>query len=378
MSIFKIIHKIVILILFFVSFAFILKTLFLSGYPDFNVYYYGSKIVISGGNVYLGDKQLFTSFVYPPFVALFFAPFTILPFFIAEKIWTLVSIVSLLLSLFVLFKIFKQKIFSSTAILLVSLSFLAFPVKFTLGMGQINLLILLFLVLTIFFANNHKDKTAGSFLGLSIALKLFPVLLLLYFSLIKRWKIIFFCLTIIISSLVLPLFFIKPEVNLYFIKITLPNLLGGWKYDYYNQSLSGFLGRTGWIDFREILRIFISVIFLGISFFAIINKPTKKGLSNLKIGILIILSLIINNFSWQHHFVWLIFPFFATFFFIKNEKLDKRYYVFLFLAYFLVAFNLKNPQIAPVILQSHVLYGAIILWALDIYLILKTAIDNKT
>ena len=126
-----------------------------------------------------------------------------------------------------------------------------------------------------------------------------------------------------------------------------------------------------------IMRIFISVALVGVSFLAVF-KASNKSLSNLKIGILITLSLIINNFSWQHHFVWLIFPFFATFFFIRDKRPETKYFAILFLAYLLVAFNLKYPQEVPVFFQSHVFFGALLLWVLDVFLVLNNTIDTKS
>jgi hypothetical protein len=39
------------------------------------------------------------------------------------------------------------------------------------------------------------------------------------------------------------------------------------------------------------------------------------------------------------------------------------------LSYLLMALNLKNPTVFPILLQSHVFYGAILLYGLLMYLI---------
>lgn len=373
----KLLYKPVIVILFLVSLISVLKPLLLSNYPDFSVYYYGSRIALNGGNFYIKNKDMFTDFVYPPFVAIFFAPLSIFPFLLASKIWAAVSIISLIMSLILMFKIFNQKLFSWEGIILSILAFIAFPIKFTLGMGQMNIIILTLFVLSVYLAENRKGMTSGIFLGLSIVLKLFPALLLFYFLITRRWRIVMSAFLVFAVSLLMSFLILRPEVNLFFINKILPEVFSGWKTDYYNQSLSGFLARTIETNQREIIRLIVSGILLLTALVIILKYNTMKNLDSMMIGILITVSLLINNFSWQHHFAWLIFPFFATFFFIKQNKLSSKYYAILFLSYILVAANLKNPENIHVVFRSHVFYGALALFFMDIYMILKTPIDKR-
>jgi len=89
------------------------------------------------------------------------------------------------------------------------------------------------------------------------------------------------------------------------------------------------------------------------------------------LGLLVSLNLIVNNFSWQHHFVFMIFPFLVTLFYVQKIKINLKLLFVLSVSYLLISFNLKNPNVVPVLLQSHVFYGAILLWILQVYLILK-------
>jgi hypothetical protein len=116
----------------------------------------------------------------------------------------------------------------------------------------------------------------------------------------------------------------------------------------------------------------ISVVLIALSFLIIWLKNSKKAAAvNLTFSLLITLSLLINNFSWQHHFVWLLFPFITIFYFMKDKKLSWYYYLVLGISFFLVGFNLKSPNLLPVILISHVFYGALMLWGLNLYLLAK-------
>ena len=92
-------------------------------------------------------------------------------------------------------------------------------------------------------------------------------------------------------------------------------------------------------------------------------KNKRKDIEKLCLifGTLITLNLIVNTFSWQHHFVLLIIPFFATYFAIKKLKNKKVYLLNLVISYILVSINIKDPNVLPIILKSHVLFGSLLL-----------------
>jgi hypothetical protein len=99
----------------------------------------------------------------------------------------------------------------------------------------------------------------------------------------------------------------------------------------------------------------------------------------LEIAAIITLSVLINNFSWQHHFIFLFLPFLIavyTLIKVKNKHKSKNYlYSILLLGYLLIALNLPNPFIVPVILRSHVLYGGILLWIVTVYMLLQYKLE---
>jgi hypothetical protein len=239
-------------------------------------------------------------------------------------------------------------------------------------MGQINNIVLLMVVLFIYFYVKKREILSGSFLAIAISLKLFPVLLIIYLIFNKRWKTLLSVILTMLAIALVTFIFIDPRIISYFSLTVLPSLLESWKADYYNQSLSAFLIRDlGNLELANIVRAAISVILIIISLMLVwvSRKNNKSGL--LSISLLITLSLIVNTFSWQHHFVWLLIPLLITFYHIKNNHLGKQYYLFLGLSYLLMAVNLKNPSSFPVFVQSHVFYGALLLYILDAYLLFK-------
>lgn len=363
--------KIFLIIIFFVSTVIFLKTLTYDFYPDFSVYYYGASTFINGGNPYLGGKEYFAPFVYPPTVLLFFLAFTFLPFTIAGKVFTAISLLCLFISLGLMFKLFKITIFTTLGLFLITLVFNFFPEKFTLGMGQINNVILLLVVLFLYFYFKKREYLSGMFLGCAIILKFFPILLIPYLFIDRRWRTLSSSVVSLLAIGFVAYLFVSQATILYFFNTILPGVITSWKVDYYNQSLSGFLIR-GWSNsgLLSILRSVIGAVLILTSLIIVwkFKKNDKSGL--LPISLLITLSLIVNTFSWQHHFVWMLMPLFTTFYYIRSNHFGKKYYFFLGLSYLLMTINLKNASLFPTLFQSHVLYGALLLYILDAHILL--------
>ena len=343
------------IIFFALSFIILLRVFLLNNYYDFDIYYYWKEWIN-----------------YPPVAIIFYSGLSIFPIYLVSLIWTFFSLISLFIAVYLTFKIYNKYIFSSFGFLVLGLVCLSFPVKFTLAMGQVNNFVLLIFVAAIYFLNKNKRILPMFLFALSFAIKLFPAYLLLYFVFAKKWKLLLvFVISLFLLSLA-ALIILGWRVNLAFYQNVLPSLINGWKTDYYNQSLTGFIGRSiGVNSLSETLRTILNLFFIVTTFITVFITRRKEKLINLNLSLLITFNLIVNNFSWQHHFVFLIFPFLATLFFILDKKINYRYLLFLFIAYLLIAFNLKNPSSVPVLLQSHVFYGTVLLWILEVFLILK-------
>lgn len=356
---------------FLVSFLVLLRVLFLNLYPDFSQYFWGLKTIVQGLNPYVVTQKALTPTVYPPFVLFLLSPLGLLSFFWAEKIWTVFSIIFLFSAVYLIFKIYNKSIVSTLGFVVLGLVSWSFPVKFTLGMGQINNLILFLFVVSIYFLEKKKNYLSAFFLALSLAIKFFPLFFPLYFLIKRKWKILFF-IAVTFCLFYLIAFLLDPKINLYFYDRVLPTFLAGWKTDYYNQSLSGFISRSILENnARDILRYVFSIIFAAVSFFAIFKTLKNSKLQNMHLGLLVSLNLIVSNFSWQHHFVLMVFPFLVTLFYVQKIKNNFWLLLTIFISYLLISFNLRSPNSVPILLQSHVFYGAVLLWLLQILLIWK-------
>lgn len=358
------------LVLFSIS-SFILmsKALFLGYYPDFITQYKVPQLVSKGVNPYRKNEVLYTPQVYPPTEFIFFLPITFLPQLTASYLYTFFSILCIPLSLFLLAKIFGVNIFSKTSLLISALTFMSFPAKFTLGMGQINNYILLLLVIVLFFLVRKKELYGGIFAGIVLSIKMFPILLPLYFLYTKKFKILAgFCLWLLISSILVFALVDKKILYDFFFNI-LPSFLSSWKIDYYNQAVSGFIARSFGINqFSTVLKFIVSIGVVVLC--AIALKKQKKENISLSYGLIITANLLINTFSWQHHFVWLLIPYYAAVSFLLRTKKNAIWFLFTFVSYLLVSMNFKNPNLLPVFFQSHVFYGTLMLFAIQVRLLI--------
>jgi len=365
--------KAVFFALFLTSLFFIIKPVWYSYYPDFTSYYSGTKTIVSGENPYTIDDRVVGSFIYPPSTIFIFLPFILLPLKIAGNIFSVFSVFCFSVSVIILFKLFKVKPFSYTFLLLSVLIFNFFPEKFTLGMGQINNVVFLALVLFIYFFIKRKKVLAGIFLSASILLKIFPIIIFLFLILTKEWKTLFASIISIIFVLLFSFLFFEHAAFFIFFTKVFPFLLNLTPGEYYNQSLSGFLARiVGNTTLQLVIKTGVSLVLTVIA--ALVfrkNKSISSFRYLLCFGLLIVLSLVISGVSWQHHFVYAIIPLMVVFFYIKRKRLNIKYYSVLGLSYLSIAVNMRNPAIFPVFLRSHTLYGALILYFFILHLILK-------
>lgn len=310
---------------------------------DFQVYYQAAQASLSE-NPY--KKEYFSPYNYPPSATIFFLPITLLPYKSAELFWLIISVFSLIFSVFLLFKLFFKKASFVLKFFVSVLLLRIFPARFTLVLGQINLIILLILVLSFYFYQRKKMGLAGVFMGIAGAIKLIPLILALFYFLKKEKKALVAALmTFLICNLLAFITFGRQQF-LYFFKEILPLLFKqadtrGITTTYINQSLEVFLLRLGISSF--LIKWLLVLLSLGLVAREIILK--NKPLENFKSFsiLLLITTIFIPGFSWQHHFVFL-FPALLTLFFYwkRNFSLLRGFLFFFFLCS--LYFHFKDPD----------------------------------
>ena len=126
------------------------------------------------------------AFSYPPFTVLAFSPFTVLAFQPAAVLWQALSLGFLAVAGWCLWR--AVPLSPAAGLVLASVALVFEPLENSLGLGQINLLIL---ALTgLFVAALHKGRPvmAGVAIGLAAALRVHPALFILYLAWRKEWR----------------------------------------------------------------------------------------------------------------------------------------------------------------------------------------------
>ncbi len=310
-----------------------------------------------------------TDLTYPPTAFFLFFTVGLIPTRIAEIVWTLISWSALIGTLFILLNIIESKISWFHYFLVYSFAMSAFPVKFTLGMGQVNLILLLLISLCFLFYRQKRHYAAGIVLAIASAIKLTPIILIIFFLKKRALKVVMSTgITLFVLMLLAVLFFGFNLTDQYFREI-LPSIPTVGNGMYYNQALTGFLARLHIANtYAWYIQISVFTLLIAISF--ILTKPYGKSpvIECMEYGLFITAMLIGNGFSWQHHFVMLIIPYTALFTALLNKnRKPATVFSLVLISYLLVAYNIKIPSLFTgfsILLLSHVLYGSVLLYFL--------------
>lgn len=345
--------------------------------PDFTVYYTAALRLVHGISVY-DPRHVFTNFGYPPITALVFVPFVLFPYQLAQTLFFFMNACAFFASIWFAMKLVGITWSWKTFLLIASLAFLSFPTKFTFGMGQDNYIAYALLLGGVFFTIHKKSFLPVLFVSIAFIAKPILAICLLYFMFTKKWKIVIFvCAFIVLVTIATSIFTPKGFTDIqHYLFIEVPKLFkesGGVVY--YNQSLASLFARIGNGLFSVLgLRVAEVALLVAGACAVCIKKQSVYGLA-----ILVTLLPLIDSYSWQHHFIFLLFPFVYA---GNMLYMHKKYLLLtiLSLAYILVAVNIKNPaalkQFPQSLFLSHVTAGTLLL--LFILLSLLKVISQKS
>jgi|GEM_PF-6064358 len=380
----KVFLTIIIGIIFFIvftQFLFSLRGILKSTPIDFLHYYLSSSAVLSGKDPYIfvpthflpnGAKIVFN---YPPTALIFFFPLAFFPPEVTRIIWEIVIFISLLVSIKLSLSLLKIKSNLTLWFSILSLSILSFPIRHTFGMGQVSIIIFLFLITSFYFLEKGSEKKGALYLSFAVLLKAFPLIILPFIILKKRWKYIFYLFIFITFFFILITLFIGLNCWKEFFAVLPKPDFGLVRADYYEQNITAFVSRSIELNILK-FPIFIlieMIIILGTAIKFL--KQKAKNFTPIEISLLLIVAIIATGFNWQHYFTLMIFPFLTLYKEIIIRK-DKIILIFIFiLSYILVSINIKNPiQFEKTygfignIFLSHEFIGSVIVWITFIFI----------
>lgn len=292
---------------------------------DFNTNYYAAKRFFTGDSLVNTDLQAHkypfelttgnhSRFIYHPFSALFFLPFSVMPYNTAYLSFMVLSIFAFLGALFIISQFLESpESFLKVALLL---SFLSFPMWALIARGQTDLLILFFLVLNFYFFIKKKYYLSGSFLALAALFKLLPIIFLPYFFFKQKKVFISASIGIVAGSLLVGIDRVKGMLD------SLSFFSQTYSTSYFNVGLFGFFYNKlteKLISFNNAKSYYLILLFLVFAALLFVYRKVILNLAKqvntdmvlMEFGIISAIMVLLPVVSWAYQAIYLFFIFAA-------------------------------------------------------------------
>jgi len=273
---------------------------------DTLVYRFGGLRVFDGLDLYSIGRNGGTVdllFTYTPFAAVFFVPLAFLTDHGAQ-IFALIAFP--LLVVYVTVRILRYLGLSTKtglwglAALLTGLELWLQPIRLSIQLGQINILILAAVVFDM-LAPKHR-KWAGMAIGVVAGIKLTPAVFIVYLLLIGRIRAAIVAVSTFVATVLIGFAVLPAESSRYWIGgafVNTKRIASDPSIGTSVQSLFERLQYPGW------LATTLSAVLL-IAGFAVATYAYRKGELVLGVAIVGMASAAASPFSWSHHWVWFV------------------------------------------------------------------------
>jgi hypothetical protein len=264
----------------------------------------------TGGLIHASDT--------PPFL-LCFEPFTYLRPRAAFWIWTAINFLALAIAMYLLLA-HRRELSGRTAWLLAGLILMSAPVDLNFYWGQSQLIILALMVAAMRAMERERDGTAGLLIASVGLLRAYPLLLVGYFVVRRKWRAVGFATAGIAAGVFLTVAALGFTQSLSFVHGA------SWVTDYSmmnrvdNLSLGPFVSRTFWAltgtasgsSTDWIRRVGIAVadiVVLGMTIRATLADANRGDPDWRIYSLWIATSIMLSPVGWHHYLVLLAIPF---------------------------------------------------------------------
>ncbi len=296
---------------------------------------------------------------YPPFYSLLFVPLVPLPMWLSASLWFWLNLGLSVGATFLAIRTVDETGGVATrkaSMFWIPFGLLAGITGSNLETAQVNILILFFLCLALYWFKRGADMRAGLVLGLITALKLTPGLFIVYFAYKRAYRVVLGAVIgLIVCWLVVPplVFGVDhfttvmtgwfEKVNPFLVEGALAEGVVGFRHT--NQSLSAFFHRfftatpagAGRPDLYINVLAFDYVtadrVVKGLSLVIVaclawvcrtrLGDRNKIALS-FEYSLVMITALFISPISWINHYVVLLFPYTAAVYYIRTRPVTSR------------------------------------------------------
>jgi alpha-1,2-mannosyltransferase len=275
---------------------------------DLEVYRAGGQHVLDGQPLYLGGVLLDLPFVYPPVAAVLFAPLALLPMPVLKVLWTALELVLLTYVARRCARAVGVPAGSRTVaavVLLVAVATWLDPVRTTLYLGQINIVLLAVVLLDLLGRPDSRWRGVG--LGLAAAIKLTPLLFVVYLLLRRRYRAAATAVATFVGAGLVGAVFAPADSVEYWLRGTFAAADRIAAVDgAANHTVNGLVTRLLGTGPTATVIYLVGAAALVAVTLALAVRASRGGDELLALSLCGLCSAAAAPFAWSHHWVWVV------------------------------------------------------------------------
>ncbi|MGQ9925617.1 MAG: glycosyltransferase family 87 protein [Chloroflexaceae bacterium] len=360
--------------------------------PDFWILFRGVRAWVNGGSLYdleaVATNHFGHVFKVPPFYGMFFVPlvraFDGQSVLVAHRVMNVTLFIATVLIWLQMWRLPPLSL-NAVALLIV---FNFRPLADTIAFGQIDLVLLFVLTAALWALRAGRDGLAGALVALGALFKLYPVVLLAFFVLKRRWAGLWgFALGMLLFN-ALAIAVMGWEMHRVYLFEVLPKI-GGTTAWIENQTISGFVARlavspmSATIFQDQMLRLLgialSASVALVVCALALIPADGRSPAFALQYGLFLLLMVLCVPAAWMHYQTLLVLPFAAMLLYLRGRRAPLGFLLALGLSFALIAygnqwsfFNGTVTGVLSLLGISYKLYGMLLLGFLSGVALLTT------
>ena len=290
---------------------------------DVHVYRWGAEAVLSGSPLYEGllwgpNERFYAPmpFTYPPFSALVFQPLTMVSRPLMMAGWTVLTLGLLYLVIRMSFRALDyapDRVTRQTSLLLALICLFLEPVRTTIWLGQINILLLALVLADHLLSRagpgvgaGRWRRLAGIGTGLAAGIKLTPAFFWAHWVLTGRWRVAVVAVVTFGVTVALGFLLIPDDAVRYWSGTVLESSRIAQDSVVSNQSVSGVIARLAGVDDAPTAVWFALATLAAVAGLVVAALAHRAGHQLLGLTLVGMTMSMVSPFSWGHHWVWFV------------------------------------------------------------------------
>ncbi len=355
---------------------------------DFTVFWTAGHNFTSGADLYnrTGGAE---RYIYPPFAAMLFQLFALVPLKVAASIYTFVNFLLFLLFIGLTREVLRHFIGDSKKInialifgIVCSFRFFWYHTQFI----QMNELMIILCLASVNASLKKNGWLAAALLVLAIFIKILPIFFIPWLVLRGSYKTVFKLIVCVVLCITLPWLWRGwqagiTDIHNYYITFLEPFQNGRVEPEFHNQSLAAVIykvcipttndpgynyqllsfGFAGAALFYKISFLFLGGLLTG---FLVWERFFLEGNTLRGLAMIVICMHLLSGITWEYHLVSLLFVYavFAFYYWKKKDLLQKI--VFYILGFFVILFSFVGKDTVGVTLYHYLEGYGVVTWTM--------------